>query len=114
MPAPIPVSLKGDAEALNIEWSDGAKHRLTWRLLRDRCPCADCRGHGDGPPPPKPAPPPGSLPILSAAEAQPLRVAQMRPMGNYAYSIHFNDGHNTGIYTVEYLRQLGGESANGA
>ena len=109
MSAPTPTALTGDAEALTIAWSDGATHRLTWRLLRDRCPCADCRGHGDGPPPKPPAPPPGSLPILSAAEAQPLRVLQMRPMGNYAYSFFFNDTATTEIYTIEYLRELGEE-----
>jgi DUF971 family protein len=113
MSSPTPTCLKGDAEALHIEWSDGVKHRLTWRLLRDECPCATCKGHGDGPPPKPPTPPPGSLPVLSLAEAQPLRVAQMRPMGNYAYSIHFSDGHNTGIYTLVYLRELGEGSVEG-
>lgn len=104
MSAATPISLKGDAEALRIEWNDGVVHHLPWRFLRERCPCATCRGHGDEPPP---APPPGSLPVLSAAEAQPLRVLGMRPVGNYAYGINFSDGHNTGIYAITYLRELG-------
>jgi len=111
MSAPAPISLKGDAESLRIEWSDGVVHRLPWRVLRERCPCATCTGHGDGPPP---APPPGSLPVLSAAEAQPLRVLGMRPVGNYAYGINFSDGHNTGIYSITYLRELGEEVAGAA
>lgn len=107
--SPSPTSLNGDAEALTIVWSDGVVHRLSWKLLREKCPCASCRGHGDAPPP---APPPGSLPILSAAEAQPLRATRVAPVGNYAYSIHFSDGHNTGIYSLEYLRELGEASGD--
>lgn len=38
---------------------------------------------------------------------EPLRIAAMKPVGNYAYSIDFSDGHDTGIYTLETLRELG-------
>lgn len=96
--------LRGDADALFLEWADGVRHRLTWRVLRDRCPCATCLT------PPEPVVATGGLnllPVLSQAETLPLRVTTMRPMGNYAYSIHFSDGHNTGIYSLEFLRQLG-------
>lgn len=41
--------------------------------------------------------------VLSPAEAQPLRVASMKPVGNYAYSIAFSDGHDAGIYTFALL-----------
>jgi DUF971 family protein len=111
MSAPTLTALKGNPETLQLEWSDGVVHRIAWRELRARCPCATCRGHGDGPPP---APPPGSLPVLSAAEAQPLRVSGMRPVGNYAYGINFSDGHNTGIYAITYLREIGEELAQSA
>jgi DUF971 family protein len=47
------------------------------------------------------------LPVLSAGERQPLRITAMHPTGRYAYSIHFSDGHDTGIYTLELLRELG-------
>jgi DUF971 family protein len=97
-----PVSLKGDAEALQIEWSDGVTHRLPWRFLREHCPCATCRAKEHEPPPS-----PGMLPVLSPQEARPLRVLGMRPVGNYAYAVNFSDGHNTGIYALEYLRELG-------
>jgi DUF971 family protein len=49
------------------------------------------------------------LPIISAAETEPLRITAMKPVGNYAYSIDFSDGHDTGIYTLESLRELGNE-----
>ena len=103
-----PRSIKADPESLHIEWSDGVTHRLPWRLLRDRCPCATCRDKRLHPPP---QPPPGELPVLSLQDAQPLRVRSMTPVGNYAYGIDFTDGHTTGIYTLEYLRELGEETA---
>ena len=40
----------------------------------------------------------------------PKRPTAMQPVGNYAYSIHFSDGHNSGIYTLDYLRHLGAGS----
>lgn len=98
----VPRSLKNDGDALLIEWSDGVIHRLRWRELRDACPCAPCRVQREEPPPP-----PNALPILSPEELQPLRPTAMQPLGNYAYSIHFSDGHNSGIYSLDYLRQLG-------
>lgn len=98
-----PVSLRGDAEALEIAWSDGVSHRLGWRLLRDRCPCATCRTATA-----TPATKTELLPVLSLAEAQPLKGRAVKPIGNYAFAIDFTDGHSTGIFTFEFLRQLGG------
>ena len=102
-------NLRGDAEALTLEWADGAVHRVTWRELRDRCPCATCANEKENPSPPAGG---GLLQVLSLAETQPLRVVGMRPMGNYAYAIQFSDGHNTGIYSLDFLRSLGVEAAN--
>ena len=56
--------------------------------------------------------PPTLLPVLSAAETQPLAIRAMKPVGNYAYAISFSDGHDTGIYTIEYLRELGRQIPN--
>ena len=105
LPHRTPTSLKADAGALLISWSDGITHRLAWRMLRDRCPCATCRTENQRPPQPA-----GLLPVLSPGEVQPLRPLAVRPVGNYAYSIQFSDGHASGIYSLEYLRELG-ESA---
>lgn len=89
-------------DRLRITWSDGQIREYAIRELRDKCPCATCREKRNAPPPS-----PLQLPVLSSAEAQPLRIAGMTPVGNYAYSIDFSDGHNTGIYTLESLRELG-------
>jgi DUF971 family protein len=90
---------------LRITWSDGSVREYGIRELRDACPCATCREKRKAPP----APPP-ILPIVSEAETRPLRITAMNPVGSYAYSIHFSDGHNTGIYTLESLRELGQEA----
>jgi DUF971 family protein len=90
---------------LRITWSDGKARDYTVRELRDQCPCATCREKRNAP-----APPPTQLPIITAAETQPLRIAAMKPVGNYAYLIDFSDGHNTGIYTLESLREMGREA----
>jgi len=90
------------SDRLRITWSDGQVREYPVRELRDKCPCATCREKRNAPPPPT-----TQLPVLSAAEAQPLRISGMTPVGNYAYSIDFSDGHNTGIYTLESLREMG-------
>lgn len=95
-----------DANRLQITWSDGRVRHYAVGELRDKCPCATCRERRTAPPPP-----PTELPILSPAETQPLRITHMHPVGRYAYNIHFSDGHDTGIYTLELLRELGNPEA---
>ena len=98
---PIKLTKSGD-DRLLIEWSDGQKRSYSFGELRDKCPCASCREKRSQPPAAS-----NLLPVLSAAEARPLLVQGMKPVGNYAYSIEFSDGHDTGIYTFEFLRELG-------
>ncbi len=93
---------------LSIEWSDGRRLRYGFRRLRDACPCATCREKRNAPPPPA-----NLLTVLSPQETEPLRVAGMKPVGNYAYTIAFSDGHDTGIYSFERLLELG-ETASAA
>lgn len=103
IPQPTKLELI-EGPRLRITWSDGQVRDYAVRELRDKCPCATCREKRNAPPPS-----PLQLPIISAAEAQPLRITAMKPVGNYAYSIDFSDGHNTGIYTLESLREMGQE-----
>ena len=100
---PTKLELRG-GDRLLVEWSDGVRREITFGELRSRCPCATCREKRAAPPKPT-----GGLNVLSLAEARPLVILGMRPVGNYAYSIAFSDGHDTGIYTLEFLRELGNE-----
>ncbi len=108
---PTELSASDDKRMLTIRWSDGQKRQYGVKELRDACPCATCRE--------KRAAPPAALnpfAVLSPAEAKPLIIEGMTPVGSYAYAIAFSDGHNTGIYTLEFLRQLGmevGEQGSG-
>ncbi len=103
--SPMPVSLKSEGDSLLIRWDDGVAHQLTWSFLREQCPCATCRAERENPPEDNP------LNVLKPEEAQPTRPVDVRPIGNYAYGIEFNDGHNTGIYSLEFLRFLGEHAA---
>lgn len=107
MSEPVPMSIGRVADpraggAIEILWSDGVRAAYTPRLLRDACPCATCREQRGRPAAPQ------LLPVLAAAKLAPLAVTAMRPVGQYAYGVEFSDGHASGIYTLEYLRALGG------
>ncbi len=100
---PCPTNLKIVEESkLLIEWSDGQRRHYSFRELRDACPCATCREKRGGE-----QAAPSLLPVLSANEAQPLRIEGMKPVGTYAYTVAFSDGHDTGIFRFELLRALG-------
>ena len=99
-----PTELKlTEQRSLEIVWSDGKKMDYPYGVLRMACPCATCREKKRA----EAAKPKGLLQVLSAAETVPLAVAQMRPVGNYAYNITFSDGHSSGLFTMELLREIG-------
>jgi len=100
-PQPTELNLVRE-DLLRIVWNDGQVREYSVRELRERCPCATCRERRTAPPPP-----PTTLTVLSQAETQPLSIIGMRPTGRYAYAIQFSDGHDTGIFTLESLRELG-------
>jgi len=107
MTQPLPRSIRRLDDprtpgAIEIVWSDGATSIYTPRLLRDACPCATCREKRVEPARPNP------LAVLAPEELSPLSISGMKPVGQYAYSIEFSDGHSSGIYTLDYLRELGG------
>ena len=102
---PTPIDLQRDGDAgISIQWSDDSSTHWTAKQLRDACPCATCREKkraGE-----KSSDAPGKmlgLPVLSAAEARPLAITSMRPVGAYAYNISFSDGHSSGIFQLSML-----------
>jgi DUF971 family protein len=104
MNSSYPTSLSRlDDKRLQIMWSSGENRVYQIAELRSKCPCATCREKRNA----QAKEPPPLFEILKPAEAQPLTLAGMRPVGNYAYAIAFSDGHDTGIYTFELLQELG-------
>lgn len=100
-PQPTKLALTPEGK-LSIEWSDRLRRQYSPEELRRKCPCATCREKRSQPAEAAPL-----FPVLTLAEAQPTKILGMEPVGNYAYSIKFSDGHDTGIYTLELLRELG-------
>jgi DUF971 family protein len=98
-----PVAVSRNAQgAIVIEWDDQTQSLWTPIQLRKACPCATCREkkRAEATAPAKPK----MLPVISAAEARPMQVESMRPVGNYAYNIAFSDGHNSGLFTLSMLK----------
>ena len=96
-----PLGLRREGDGLKIEWADGVATFATWVHLRKNCPCASCNEDRNKPPDP--------FRVLSATEvaAGPTQPRSMHAKGHYAYQVVWNDGHDTGIYSLELLRQLG-------
>ena len=101
--APTSISRQND-DTIIIEWNDGSSSQWSTQELRKACPCATCREKKRSA---EVEPKSMSLPVLSAAEAQPLRIESMSPVGSYAYNIQFSDGHSSGIYPFARLFRNG-------
>ncbi len=89
-------------EHFGIDWTDGNSSVFPSRWLRGRCPCAQCVDEWTG--------------VRRVGEAEvPFNVMPkaVRSVGRYAVAIEWNDGHDSGIYGYDYLRQLSAEFAKG-
>ena len=93
------------SKGIKIDWKDGHHSEYTVTYLRDTCPCAGCTGaHGTPPRPPggeAAAATDSPFPMFKPA----LKMLDVEPVGNYAIRIHWNDGHNAGIYSYEHFRE---------
>ncbi len=88
------------SKGVQIDWKDGHHSEYALQYLRDHCPCATCTGaHGT---PPAAAQSSNPLQLYKPT----LKIESIEPVGNYAIRIHWNDGHNTGIYSYEYFRRI--------
>ncbi|RXS93276.1 gamma-butyrobetaine hydroxylase-like domain-containing protein [Silvibacterium dinghuense] len=102
-PAKVRVH-KTEGTGVEIDWKDGHRSAWTFAWLRLACPCATCveererEGRKPGEPKAKPV---ELLPMYQA----PPRPETVTPVGRYAISFHWNDGHSSGIYSWDFLRR---------
>ena len=92
--APTGITVKSKSRVVEVDWPDGARHALPFEYLRVYSPSAEVRGHGGGE---------GKLELAK----ENVRVTQVEQVGVYAVRLIFDDGHNTGLYTWAYLKELG-------
>lgn len=97
-PSPTKVRSPRGAAITEIDWSDGATLRYPHRILRGLCPCAQCQGHDHGI---------RWVEEVERASNLSLELSHIEQVGNYAIGLSWGDGHSGGIYTFEYLRELG-------
>jgi DUF971 family protein len=104
VPIPKKVTLAAENRSIAVEWSDGHRSFYPYDYLREKCPCATCTDvHGTGSHPTvPPAAASGVLPIYR----EPLKPVKAEAIGRYALGITWSDGHSTGIYSFDYLREL--------
>ena len=96
MPTPTELCLHTQSRELLIQFDDGVQAKLPCEYLRVYSPSAEVRGHS-----PQQA-------VLQVGKEQ-VNIERIEPVGNYAVRLVFSDGHNTGLYTWEYLYQLSSE-----
>ena len=94
MPHPESLTLHGQTRVLEIGFSDGAQFRIPFELMRVYSPSAEVQGHG-----------PGQV-VLQTGKRE-VGIAEIEPVGNYAVKPTFTDGHESGLFTWEYLYFLG-------
>jgi len=87
------IARQPETQNVRLVWSDGFSAECAYDTLRGYCPCAGCQGHS-------------AQEIQYFKPPMPVEPVSIEPVGNYAISIHWSDGHATGIYRFDYLRQL--------
>jgi DUF971 family protein len=88
---PVEVRAPRGARVMHIEFEDGHHGLYPHELLRGYCPCAQCQGHN------------GPIHFVPGGD---LELVDISEVGNYALLLTWGDGHATGIYSFNYLRQL--------
>ena len=93
-PIPTEIKLRQKSRVMEIEFSDGRHFELSFEFLRVYSPSAEVRGHGPG------------QEVLQTGK-QDVGIVSLEPVGSYAVQPTFSDGHDTGIYSWDYLYELG-------
>ena len=94
IPQPTEIALHQASRLIEIVFSDGAVFRLPCEFLRVYSPSAEVRGHGS------------DRQVLQVGKRE-VQIAAIEPVGSYAVRLVFSDGHDTGLYSWEYLYKLG-------
>jgi DUF971 family protein len=95
-PTPQALTVHAQSRVLEISFSDGASFRIPFELMRVYSPSAEVAGHGPG------------QETLQTGKRQ-VDLTGLEPVGNYAVQPSFSDGHDTGIYSWDYLYFLGSQ-----
>jgi DUF971 family protein len=91
---PTGITLHQKSRVLEIAFSDGRSYRLPYEFLRVYSPSAEVRGHGPG------------QEVLQVGKRA-VEIRSLEPVGSYAVQPQFSDGHSTGIFSWDYLYELG-------
>ncbi|MEO8004592.1 MAG: DUF971 domain-containing protein [Betaproteobacteria bacterium] len=97
-PRPIEIKLHQKSRVVEVSFDDGKVFRLSCEYLRVYSPSAEVRGHGPG------------QEVLQPGKKD-VEITAIEPVGNYAVKIVFSDGHDTGLYSWDYLYELGKNEA---
>jgi DUF971 family protein len=93
-PTPVRIVLHQRSRLMEVEFSDGASFRLSFEYLRVYSPSAEVRGHGPG------------QEVLQVGKRE-IEIASINTVGHYAIQPVFSDGHDSGLYSWDYLYDLG-------
>ena len=96
---PTNITADRNERSLIIEWNDGKECRYPFAGLRAVCPCAECQGGHNN------MGKPADKLLLRTAENPDLNMEKIEPVGTYALTILWSDGHWQGIYTWQYLHE---------
>lgn len=98
VPVPEEIRLRRKTRVLELAYGDGQRFELPCEYLRVNSPSAEVQGHG-----------PGQAILLVGKER--VAISEIEPVGHYALRLRFDDGHDSGLYTWEYLYELATEKA---
>ena len=93
-PVPTEILLHQQSRRLEVAFSDGARFALSFEFLRVNSPSAEVRGHGPG------------QEVLQTGKRD-VEIREVEPVGNYGLQPVFSDGHSTGIFSWDYLYEIG-------
>ena len=97
-PTPTALTVHGQSRILEVAFSDGAEFKIPFELMRVYSPSAEVQGHGPG------------QEVLQTGKRE-VGIVELEPVGNYAVKPVFSDGHESGIFSWDYLYYLGAEQA---